>query len=165
LEVNTGVTACREALGSILATEVAQLAELAGLLDREHELLVANDIETLESVMAQRQIAVGRLLSAEEERRNLCRMHGRGVDAAGVMQLMSWCDPHGTLKSRWQECGKGAARCRELNDRNGSLVTARMKRVETLLTALTGQPRETPTYGPKGAYAPARSGRVLATEA
>ena len=159
------VNACREALASILATEVAQLGELAGLLDREHELLAANDIETLESVMGQRQLAVGKLLTAEEERRNLCRMHGRGVDAAGVLQLMNWCDPRGTLKSQWQECANGAARCRELNDRNGALVHARMKRVETLLTALTGQPREVPTYGPKGAYAPARSGRVLATEA
>jgi flagella synthesis protein FlgN len=161
LEVN----ACREALASILATEVAQLTELAGLLDREHTLLAANDVETLAGVMAQRALSVGKLLNAEEERRNLCRMHGRGVDAAGVMQLMSWCDPHGTLRTRWEECGKGAARCRELNDRNGALVMARMKRVETLLTALTGQPREMPTYGPKGACAPARSGRMLATEA
>jgi flagella synthesis protein FlgN len=161
LEVN----ACREALASILSTEVAQLTELATLLDREHQLLVANDIETLEGVMAQRQLAVGKLLGAEEERRNLCRMHGRGVDAHGVLQLMAWCDPRGALKSQWEECAKGAARCRELNDRNGALVIARMRRVETLLTALTGQPREVPTYGPKGAYAPARSGRVLATEA
>jgi flagellar biosynthesis protein FlgN len=161
LEVN----ACREALASILATEATQLAELAGLLDREHALLAANDIETLEGVMSQRQLSVGKLLSAEEERRNLCRMHGRGVDGAGVLQLMNWCDPRGTLRSRWEECAKGAARCRELNDRNGALVMARMKRVETLLTALTGQPREVPTYGPKGAYAPARSGRMLATEA
>jgi flagellar biosynthesis/type III secretory pathway chaperone len=162
LEVN----ACREALASILATEVAQLTELASLLDREHELLVANDIQMLESVMTQRQVAVGTLLTAEEERRNLCRMHGRGVDAAGVMQLMAWCDPRGTLKSRWDECAKGATRCRELNDRNGALVMARMKRVETLLTALTGQPREVPTYGPKGAYSQARpGGRMLATEA
>ena len=159
------VNACREALASILSTEVTELAQLATLLDREHELLVANDIETLEAVMAQRQVAVGSLLSAEEERRNLCRMHGRGVDAAGVLQLMGWCDPRGTLKSRWEECARGATRCRELNDRNGTLVMARMKRVETLLTALTGQSREAPTYGPKGAYAPARSGRVLATEA
>src|SRR6185369_5843916 len=157
--------ACREALASILATEVSELTALGSLLDREHELLVANDIETLESVMAQRQLAVGKLLSAEEERRNLCRMHGRGVDAAGVLQLMNWCDPHGTLRARWEECARGAGRCRELNDRNGALVMARMKRVETLLTALTGQPREVPTYGPKGAYASARSGRVLATEA
>jgi flagellar biosynthesis/type III secretory pathway chaperone len=161
LEVN----ACREALASILATEVAQLTELASLLDREHELLVANDIEALEAVMAQRQVAVGKLLAAEDERRNLCRMHGRGVDGAGALQLMAWCDPRGTLKPRWDDCAKGANRCRDLNDRNGALVVARMKRVETLLTTLTGQPRETPTYGPKGAYAPARSGRMLATEA
>ena len=159
------VNACREALAAILATEATQLAELASLLDREHGLLVANNIDTLEAVMAERQIAVGKLLSAEEERRGLCRMHGRGVDAAGVMQLMNWCDPQGSLRSRWEECARGATRCRELNDRNGALVMARMKRVETLLTALTGKPREVPTYGPKGAYAPARSGRVLATEA
>ncbi len=159
------VNACREALASILSTEVAQLAQLAGLLEREHELLVANEIETLESVMAERQVCVGKLLGAEDERRNLCRMHGRGVDGAGVLQLMAWCDPHGTLKARWEECANGATRCRDLNDRNGALVTARMKRVETLLTALTGQPREVPTYGPKGAYASGRSGTVLATEA
>ena len=165
MEVNTGVAACREALASILSTEVTQLTELGTLLDREHELLVANDIEKLEAVMAERQVSVGKLLSAEEERRNLCRMHGRGVDGAGVLQLMGWCDPHGTLRSRWEQCVQGATRCRELNDRNGALVMARMKRVETLLTAITGQPREVPTYGPKGAYASARSGRVLATEA
>jgi len=160
------VNACREALASILSTEVAQLAELATLLDREHELLVANDIEVLEGVMAQRQVSVGSLLAAEEERRNLCRTHGRGVDAAGVAQLMAWCDPRGSLKARWEECARGATRCRELNDRNGALVNARMKRVETLLTALTGQPREAPTYGPKGAYALTRSGGgMLATEA
>jgi flagellar biosynthesis/type III secretory pathway chaperone len=162
LEVN----ACREALASILATEVAQLAELASLLEREHEVLVANDIEALEALMAQRGMATSRLLDAEEERRNLCRMHGRGVDGAGVMQLMVWCDPRGTLKARWEECAQGATRCRELNDRNGALVMARMKRVETLLTTLTGQAQEAPTYGPKGAYAPARpGGRMLATEA
>jgi flagella synthesis protein FlgN len=159
------VTACREALASLLSIEVSSLAELASLLDREHELLVANDVVTLEAVMAERQVSVGRLLRAEEERRNLCRMHGRGVDADGIRQLMAWCDPHGTLKSRWEECAQGAARCRELNDRNGALVIARMKRVESLLTVLTGQPQDAPSYGPKGAYAPVRSGRVLATEA
>ncbi|MEJ1961967.1 MAG: flagellar protein FlgN [Gammaproteobacteria bacterium] len=159
------VTTCREALASLLSTEVSSLAELATLLDREHELLVANDVDTLEAVMAERQLSVGRLLRAEEERRDLCRMHGRAVDAAGIQQLMAWCDPNGTLKPRWEECAKGATRCRELNDRNGALVMARMRRVESLLTVLTGQPQNAPTYGPKGAYAPVRSGRVLATEA
>jgi flagella synthesis protein FlgN len=159
------ITACRDALASLLSIEVSALGELAGLLDREHGLLVANDVEKLEVAMEARQASVAKLLSAEEERRDLCRMYGREVDAAGVGQLMAWCDPHGTLKSRWEECAQGAARCRELNDRNGALVAARMKRVESLLGALTGQSQEGDTYGPKGACAPPRSGRVLATEA
>ena len=159
------VNACRDALESLLSTEVATLTELAGLLDREHRLLVANDVENLEIAMEQRQLSVGTLLRAEEERRDLCRMHGRGIDAAGVGQLMAWCDPRGTLKARWEECAQGAARCRELNDRNGALVMARMKRVESMLTVLTGQPQEAPSYGPKGANPAGRSGRVLATEA
>jgi flagellar biosynthesis protein FlgN len=157
--------ACREALASILSTEVAALTELAGLLDREHSLLAANDVDTLERVMEERQETVGRLLRAEDERKNLCRMHGREPDAVGSEQLMAWCDPHGTLRPQWAQCASGAARCRELNDRNGALVVARMKRVETLLGVLTGNAQETPTYGPKGAYSAPRAGRVFATEA
>lgn len=159
------VAACREALASILSQEVASLHELAGLLDREHELLVANDVDNLERVMEERQQSVGRLLRAEDERRSLCRAHGREPDAIGTEQLMKWCDPRGTLRSQWAECASGATRCRELNDRNGALVVARMKRVETLLTAITGKSQEPQTYGPKGGYAGPRAGRVLATEA
>ncbi len=81
-------------------------------------------------------------------------------------RLLAWADPQGSLKARMAECSKGAARCRELNDRNGALVLARMKRVEGLLGALTGQRAEAPaTYGPKGSYATPRAGRVLTTEA
>jgi len=154
---------CREALASLIDQEVSALTELAGLLDREHGLLVANDVNTLEGVMNERQETVGRLLRAEDERRSLCRMHGRDSDAAGIENLMAWCDPQGSLKSKWADCAKGAARCRELNDRNGILVNARMKRVETLLGALTGGNQDAQTYGPKGAYNNTRPGRVLAT--
>jgi flagellar biosynthesis protein FlgN len=161
LEVN----ACREALASLLSQEVAMLTELAGLLEREHVLLVANDVDSLEKAMEDRQVTVGKLLQIEDERRSLCRAHGRETDAAGVAQLMAWCDPSGTLKARWAQCADGATRCRDLNDRNGALVMARMRRVETLLGAITGQAKEVPTYGPKGGYAPARAGRVLASKA
>jgi flagellar biosynthesis/type III secretory pathway chaperone len=86
------VGACREALASLLSQEVSALAELVGLLDREHALLVANDVEALETAMEARQVSVGKLLSAEEERRSLCRARS-GTDAVGVEQLMAWCDP------------------------------------------------------------------------
>jgi flagellar biosynthesis/type III secretory pathway chaperone len=158
--------ACRESLATLFTQEIASLNELAGLLDHEHALLVANDVAALETAMEKRQVTIGRILRIEDERRTLCRSHGRNADAVGLEQLITWCDPAGSLKPRLTEYAAVTTRCRDLNVRNGALVTARMRRVETLLNTLTGQPAEaSPTYGPKGAYNVPRSGRVLATEA
>jgi flagellar biosynthesis/type III secretory pathway chaperone len=157
---------CRETLATFWTQETSLLGTLTDLLAREHALLVANDVDTLEKAMQERQVVVGRLLQIEEDRRALCRAHGKSSDVAGLEDLMRWCDPQRTLKTHMANSAKGATRCRELNDKNGALVIARMRRVEGLLGALTGQRREAPpTYGPKGYYTPARSGRVLATEA
>lgn len=156
---------CRESLGALLSQEAVSLDKLAGLLQNEHALLVANDVDALDRAMQDRQVTIGRLLDIDSERRSLCRMHGHEADVTGLEKLMAWCDPQGTLKARWSGCERGAARCRELNDRNGALVLARMRRVQTLLGAITGQAPEAPaTYGPRGGYAPARAGRVLSTE-
>ena len=157
---------CRESLATLLSREGALLHELAGLLEREHGILVANDVDSLDKAMQERQIVVGQLLAIEDERRALCRAHGKSGDMAGMQQLLAWCDPRGTLKARLAESTAGAARCRTLNDKNGALVLARMRRVEGLLGALTGQRPEAPaTYSPKGYTSAPRSGRVLATEA
>lgn len=157
---------CRESLATLFSQEASFLSQLAGLLDHEHALLVSNDVESLENAMQERQVVVGRLLGIEEERRSLCRAHGRSADPTGLAHLISWCDPRGTLKTHMTESANGATRCRSLNDRNGALVLARMKRVQGLLGALTGQAPEAPaTYGPKGHYAIPRSGGVLTTEA
>jgi flagellar biosynthesis/type III secretory pathway chaperone len=162
--VDPGV--CRESLATLLSQEVSSLHELAGLLEREYALLVANDVDTLEQAMQERQVVIGALLNIEEERRAMCRAHGKTADVKGLEQLLAWCDPRGTLKDRLTDSTKGAIRCREMNDKNGALVMARMRRVEGLLGAITGQVAEAPaTYGPKGAYAKPRSGRVLTTEA
>ena len=158
--------ACRESFATLLTQEITSLTELATLLEHEHGLLVANDVAALEIAMEKRQVTIGRVLRIEEERRTLCRSHGRNVDPAGLEQLLLWCDATGSLKARLTQYVGITTRCRDLNIRNGALVTARMRRVETLLNTLTGQPAEaSPTYGPKGAYNVPRSGRVLATEA
>ena len=135
------------------------------LLEREHGLLVSNDVAALEAAMAERQSCVGALLRVEEERRTLCRALGHTTDVAGLEKILIWCDPKGTLKARWSDCATRGARCRDLNDRNGALVIARMKHVETLLGALTGRPGEAPTYSPTGNSAATRTGSVVTTQA
>jgi flagella synthesis protein FlgN len=153
---------CREHLAEVLAEEVGLLGELRALLERESEVLGSRDAVAVQQAMMARQDRMGALTRLEEQRRALCSLHGFSADRIGLEHLMMWCDPEGSLVSRLRECAKGAAACRELNDRNGTLVNAKLRRVEGLLGTLTGRPA-TPadTYSPRGSTEPSRPGRVL----
>jgi flagellar biosynthesis protein FlgN len=155
---------CREHLAKLLAEEVSALTRLESLLDREHELLLANDVEELDRAGHARQACVGDLVRIEDERRSLCRMMNAPTDAIGIDRLLTWCDPSHTLKRRWAACAEQATRCRERNDRNGALVAARLRKVEGMLDVLTGRAHQPKVYGRQGAFeATLRNARVLAT--
>ena len=153
-------------LARLLADEKSALAEFETLLDREHAALRSRDIDALEALSDARQSSVTRLLKLEDERRSVCSMHGYDTDLPGLSKLIAWCDPRGSLAGAYQECSARARRCRDLNDRNGLLVGAQMKRVEGLLGAITGGASAPPAYGPRPANPYASSaGRVLSAEA
>ena len=157
--------ACREKLRHLISDEGTALRELAALLDREHGYLEADDVTSLESATGERQRCVAQVSRVDEERRALCRDMGYTLDLDGLERLIRWCDPDGTLAGGWAECSAAAARCRQLNDRNGALVAARLKHVQARLGTLIQSRRETVTYGPRGTYSQASAGRVLTTEA
>jgi flagella synthesis protein FlgN len=158
--VDRGV--CRDHLASLLREESELLAQLEDLLTRESRVLETSDIQSLEATTRARQERMGALARIEEQRRSLCALHGFSADRAGLEGLMAWCDSEGNLLSRLRECAERAVRCRDLNDRNGIVVAARLKRVEGMLDALTGRPTRSDTYGPKGyTAANGRPGRVL----
>jgi flagellar biosynthesis/type III secretory pathway chaperone len=93
-------------------------------------------------------------------------MLGYDVDLAGLGKLIAWCDPRRSLAATYQECSVRARRCRDLNDRNGILVGAHMKRVEGLLGAITGTSSAPRAYGPGRANAwSAPAGQVISAEA
>jgi flagellar biosynthesis/type III secretory pathway chaperone len=158
--VDAGV--CREHLATLLREEAQLLGDLEGLLTEESRVLETSNIQVLEATTRARQERMGALARIEEQRRSLCAMHGFSADRAGLEGLMVWCDSEGGLLSRLRECAERAVRCRDLNDRNGILVAARLKRVEGMLGALTGRPTRSDTYGPRGyANSNGRPGRVL----
>ncbi len=152
---------CREHLAEVLAEEASLLVELRSLLEREYEVMGTKDAIAVEKTVLLRQERMGALTRVEEQRRSLCSMHGYSADHAGLERLMVWCDPQGTLVSLLRQCAKSATDCRDLNDRNGSLVSAKLKRVEGLLGALTGRGSSADTYSSTGSTAPTRPGRVL----
>ena len=141
---------CREHLGTLLTEETDALRELEDLLKREHEVLGSKNVAAIERIGLVRQQMMGNLARTEEQRRSLCTMHGYTPDWVGLENFMRWCDPEGTLLSRLRECAKRATHCRDLNHGNGTLVAARLKQVEGLLNALSGDKNKTATYGPNG---------------
>ncbi len=142
--------ACRDHLGILLNEEIEALRELEDLLNREYDVLGAKNVAAIERTALIRQQKMGDLARTEEQRRQLCTLHGYTPDWIGLESLMQWCDPEGTLLSRVRECARRATRCRDLNNKNGTLVAARLKQVEGLLAALTPGRAEPVTYGPKG---------------
>lgn len=156
---------CREKLSQLISDESAALNELSGLLDREHGYLEANDVVALEGASRERQRTVARIFRVDEERRALCRDMGHPLDLKGLEDLIRWCDPKGTLAGGWADCSAAAAKCRQLNDRNGALVAARLQHVQARLGTLIESRRDAVTYGPRGAYSQGSSGQVVATEA
>lgn len=154
--------ACRDHLAKLLSEECEQLARLETLLEREHEMLLADDVEQLERAGDARQACVAELLRLEDERQSLCRMLNVPGDSNGLERLLRWCDPTGSLAARWGDCAQRAARCRDANLRNGALVTARLKRVEGLLGVLTGRPQQAQVYGKQGSVTGPISGTRVA---
>lgn len=155
---------CHEHLEKLLVEETGTLARLEELLDKEHEFLLANDVDQLERAGEARQSCIIALVAIEDERRSLCRAMSVPADASGLDKLLAWCDPSHRLKARWAACADRAARCRNLNDRNGALVSARLKRVEGMLGVITGRANQPKVYGSKGGYESSGRGvHVIAT--
>lgn len=153
--------ATRESLARLISDETATLTQLETLLDQEHALLAAQDIEALASAGRERQACVGALLRLEGERVSMCRMLGFDADPEGMRKLLAWCDPAGSLRTHWNSCASLTGRCRKLNDRNGALATAQLRKVSGRLNALTGGSKRENTYAPAGAVRPTSSGNLL----
>jgi len=156
---------CRDRMSKLIGEEVSGLNQLGALLEHEHGLLAAGDVVSLEAAINERQRCVGRISRIDEERRAICRAVNVTLDAQGLEKLMRWCDPNGTLATRWAECSAAANRCRMLNDRNGALVSTQLQHVRARLSTLLQSTRETLTYRRNGGYSQGSTGRVLAAEA
>jgi flagellar biosynthesis protein FlgN len=152
---------CRQHLAELLSEEIALLGELHRLLEEEQGLISAAKPEALQRTTRARQERLGALARVEEQRRSLCSLHSHSSDREGLERLRRWCDPKGTLTMPFKECAALAMRCRDLNDRNGVMVAAKMKRVSEALQTLTGRPASADTYGPRGYTARSHRGRIL----
>ena len=125
-------------LDRILEEESRLLAELQALLHAEAGILSRNDIDGITRIGSTRQRCVDALTRLDLERADSCRMLSFGHGGAAISKLHQWCDPSGTLNSKWHANLKLARTCQQLNDTNGAVVTAKLSRVQQLLMAIRG---------------------------
>ena len=154
-------TLCREHFADLLRGELELLAQLHRLLEEERQVIASGDLKRLQRSTELRQQRVAALTATDDQRRSLCTLHAQTPDAAGIERLLKWCDPQGGLAPLLREARARALTCRELNDRNGLMVSAHLKRVAQRLAALRGRTEHAATYGPRGDFDGKRAGRVL----
>ena len=141
----------RDHLHGMLDEEARLLAQLDTLLVHEAEVLASDDLPEIERIGAQRHRCVSALMRIDSERRVMCRMQGLPEDREHFEALLEKCDTDGALRRLWQEGLAAAARCKDRNERNGAIVSAKLRRVESLLVQLRGGTNAAaPTYGSGG---------------
>jgi flagella synthesis protein FlgN len=143
----------------ILIEEGRLMVELEGLLQHEVEILKGEDADRIARIGAVRHRCVEALMRLEVERADLTRMLSFGEGAGAIDRLLQWCDEDGALRQRWQANLDSARRCKDINDRNGAIVGARLRRVQALLAAIRGT-APAPVYAARGSRQ-ALSGRQL----
>lgn len=136
-------------LKRILAEEAQLLTELEGLLRQETEILHGDDIVAIQNIGGARQRCVERLTRLDGERTDACRMLSFGAGAGALEKLFAWADPGAALRSQWLSNLELAHRCKQLNDRNGAIVTVKLRSVQQLLAKLRGTHAPS-VYSPKG---------------
>jgi len=125
-------------LERVLGEEAALLAELEQVLAAEADVVRGDDPDAIEHIGGNRQRCVARLVQLDGERASACRMLSFGAGREAFERLIAWCDPSQSLRPRWQANLARAHRCKDLNDRNGAVVMARMGQVQQRLAALRG---------------------------
>ena len=126
----------RRHMDQLLNEESSLLAELEQTLRQEADVVRGNDPDAIERIGASRHHCVDTLTRLDAERSSTCRMLSFGSGANAFDQLLRWCDSSRSLRERWLGNLQAARRCKDLNDRNGAVVTLKLTQVQQLLSAM-----------------------------
>lgn len=135
------------ALAAVVEDMRLATAELATVLEAERDALAGADAAALDRVGERKQALMQQLEQLDAERVQL----GHSAPAAAHLLEPAWQQVLGTLQI-----------CRDLNQRNGTLVGQRLGQVRRALAVLSGQSGEAGVYGPSGELHPALRPHSLA---
>jgi flagellar biosynthesis/type III secretory pathway chaperone len=138
-----------EHLIRVLTEEGRLLGELEGVLHRETDVLRGEDSQAIARIGENRHQYVDTLSRLDAEVASTCRMLSFGAGPQAMARLLDWADPSGGLRARWSKNLEITRRCKAINDLNGTIVAAKLGRVQQLLRKLRGSTTP-PVYSARG---------------
>jgi flagella synthesis protein FlgN len=139
----------RQHLERVLVDESGLLTELEQVLTREADVVGGDDPNAIENIGAARHHCIESLMRLDAERTSACRMLSFGTGPEAIERLLASCDHDQALRRHWQGNLQLARRCKELNERNGAVVTLKLGQVRQRLATIRGSSAG-PVYGRHG---------------
>ena len=123
---------------------------LLTILDDERRALGAGDNDAMERTGADKQASLTRLEDLERRRANICREHGKAVEAKHMGDHTREADPTGQLADEWETLRSIMRQCQDANNINGHVLRLRRQHVARALAVLRGEDPGERLYGPHG---------------
>ncbi len=156
---------CREAMGALLASHVAQIDAANAYLQEVKRAIAKSDLESLQRSLDQPEFDVDAIERLEDERHRLLETQGFTADFAGFERCIEWCDDAtGSLAGLYQNLVEGLIALQHSIQLNQLLVDRgrdRVRRSLCLLGGLAGA-GQCKTYGSDGKAEQASGRRNIA---
>ena len=140
----------RSLIADLIGDSVYQALGLKEALEDERRALEAQDIDTLDAIMATKGACTERLQALDHQRIEFCAAWGFAEGPYQMTELMEWCDADQLISSRWEQLMEIAAEGSALNLTNGAIIRMRQQQFESSLSILRGVAPGSDTYGRNG---------------
>ncbi len=144
---------CREAMGALLASHVAQIDAANAYLQEVKRAVAESDLESLQRSLEQPDFDVDAIERLEGERHRLLQSQGFTADFAGFERCIAWCDDAaGSLAELYRQLVQGLVALQHSIQLNQLLVDRGRDRVRRSLCLLGGiaGAGQCKTYGSDG---------------
>ncbi len=119
-----------------LQTGVEAARRLLENLEREHEALIADDLDGFLRLTEDKKERISALETFDQQRLAALRQAGVGEDEAGMEALLAGDPRANTL---WRQLLHILQSCQRLNEINGRIIQTRKRQVEQAMELLRGQ--------------------------
>lgn len=120
------------------------------ILKKEQNALVKGSVEELDFFASQKNPIIKKLTDLAGKRGQYLAARGFSLDVEGINNLLASDKNSAELDAIWAELLQLAKIAQQLNQTNGTIITARLQQSQQALAALQSAAGTVSLYGPKG---------------